>query len=156
MPRPDPAAEPDLVPRPCVLDPERVTEYPSWDLPEDLRRSVADRLGDDYETGLAVAPGTKAGGYPGWCQPPDWPACDCGRVMDHLLTVASLEFDNARDRRWVPLEDRPVPAVPEGAAWYSAAEQNPAGLMIGDVGGMYLFVCTSCPERQFAYRFDHS
>jgi hypothetical protein len=29
-------------------------------------------------------------------------------------------------------------------------------LMIGDVGGMYLFVCASCPDRPFAYRFDNS
>jgi hypothetical protein len=163
MPEPDLESDPERVPRPCVLDPERVTEYPSWDLPEDIRQLLEDRFsqlknatGWDYEADLAVAPGTKVGGYPGWGQPPAWPACDCGRVMDHLLTVASLDFDDADGRRWVPLEDRPVPPVPSGAAWYSAAEQNPTGLMIGDVGGMYLFVCTSCADRPFAYRFDNS
>ncbi|WP_317795804.1 hypothetical protein [Actinoplanes sichuanensis] len=163
MPEPDPESDPERVPRRCLLDPERVTEYPSWDLPKDVRQLLEDRFsqlksatGWDYEADLSVAPGTKIGGYPGWVQLPDWPVCDCGKVMNHLLTVASLDFDDANGKRWVPLEDRPVPPVPSGAAWYSATEQNPTGLMIGDVGGMYLFVCTSCTDRPFAYRFDNS
>ncbi|WP_433792965.1 hypothetical protein [Actinoplanes sp. CA-252034] len=75
--------------------------------------------------------------------------------MRALARALGADYD-ADGKRWVPLEARPVPPVPSGAAWYSAPEQNPTGLIIGDVGGMYFFVCTSCTGRAFAYRFDNS
>ena len=31
-----------------------------------------------------------------------------------------------------------------------------AEMMLGDAGGIYLFVCTRCPARPFDYRFDCS
>ncbi|XVV16772.1 hypothetical protein ACQP2X_21065 [Actinoplanes sp. CA-131856] len=57
--------------------------------------------------------------------------------MEHLLTVASWEFSRG--------DEHPGRRV-----------QNPAGLMLGDVGGIYLFTCPVCPGRPFAYRFDCS
>ena len=87
-------ADPAFVPDPCVLDPERVTEYPTYDLPDDVWSQIDETLkrieadtGWQYDD-LAVASGTKTGGYPGWTQPPDWPVCRCGTQMEHLLTVA--------------------------------------------------------------------
>ncbi|MEV4349774.1 hypothetical protein AB0J83_35395 [Actinoplanes sp. NPDC049596] len=112
-----------------------------------------------YEDELGVVPGTKVGGYPGWTQGPEWPECRCGRTRDHLLTVASWEFSRGDDRRWIPLEDRPAMAgwgfdAPDDHPW--RAVQNPAGLMLGDAGGISLFECRACPERPFGYRFDCS
>jgi hypothetical protein len=43
---------------------------------------------------------------------------------------------------------------PDDHPWRSL--QNPTGLMLGDAGGVYLFVCTSCPERPYDHRFDCS
>ncbi|WP_423832503.1 DUF1963 domain-containing protein [Streptomyces manipurensis] len=85
------------IPRPCVVHPELVDEYPSWDLPEELWdrlelrfEQVEAATGWDYQRHLATAPGTKLGGYPGWCQDPQWPDCaGCGERMEHLLTVES-------------------------------------------------------------------
>jgi hypothetical protein len=37
-----------------------------------------------------------------------------------------------------------------------ADHPKPAGLMLGDAGGIYLFACTACPDRPFDYRFDCS
>ncbi|MGW0606700.1 hypothetical protein [Streptomyces sp. NPDC002640] len=62
--RPTPPAPADAIeeylPRPCVLHPERVTEYPGADLPKELRDALGERLqrlgegtGWDYETDLA-------------------------------------------------------------------------------------------------------
>ena len=166
MPEPDEEADTWYVPGPCVLHPERVTEYPGYDLPDDVWPTISERIAEveretgwAYESDLAVASGTKAGGYPGWTQAPDWPACGCGTPMEHLLTVTGWEFSRGDEKRWIPLEDRPAMA-----GWdYDAADdhpwrdvQNPAGLMLGDAGGIYLFVCQSCPGRPFDYRFDCS
>jgi hypothetical protein len=56
-------------------------------------------------------------------------------VATPIRTVASLDFDDVDGKRWVPLEDWPVPPVPSGADWYSAAEQNPTGRVCLVVGG---------------------
>ncbi|GAA4588278.1 hypothetical protein BJY16_008509 [Actinoplanes octamycinicus] len=163
-PAPDVESDPRRVPRPCVIAPERVVEYPSHDLPpsvwseiQEAAQRVERDTGWSYERDLAVASGIKVGGYPGWTQSPDWPACACGATMDHLLTIASWEFDRGDERRWIPVEDRPAMA---GWGWDAADDhpwrglQNPTGLMLGDAGGIYLFVCPRCPAHPTDYRFD--
>lgn len=152
------------LPDPCVVHPERVVEYPSYDLPAEVRdqiRTTVNRVEEEtgwhYDYDLSVAPGIKVGGYPSWTQTPYWPTCGCGTGMVHLLTVASWELSRGDDRRWIPLEDRPAMEgwgfdSPDGHPW--RAIQNPAGIMLGDVGGIYLFVCPSCPDRPFDHCFD--
>jgi hypothetical protein len=56
MPSPDAESDPRLVPSPCVVDPERVVEYPIYDLPEgawsrirEAVRRVARETGWEYE-----------------------------------------------------------------------------------------------------------
>ena len=159
-------ADPAHIPGPCVLDPERVTEYPAHDLPRDVWPQIRETVkrieadtGWQYDTDLAVASGTKTGGYPGWTQLPDWPVCECGTQMQHLLTVASWEFSRGDEKRWIPLQDRPAMAgwgfnSSQNHPW--RAIQNPAGLMLGDAGGIYLFVCVQCPRRPYEHRFDCS
>ncbi|GAA2394708.1 hypothetical protein [Dactylosporangium salmoneum] len=166
MPAPHEDADPWRVPGACVVDPERVVEYPSMDLPWELGSEIEEPVrrlraetGWDYDYDLSVAPRIKVGGYPGWTQSPDWPDCACGARMEHLLTVASWEFSRGDERRWIPLEDR---AAMAGWGFDSSDEhpwralQNPAGLMLGDAGGIYIFTCVSCPDRPHDYRFDCS
>ncbi|MGW6057002.1 DUF1963 domain-containing protein [Streptomyces sp. NPDC055189] len=137
------------VPRPCVVHPERVTEYPGWDLAQDVWDALGGRFeqveketGWDYQSHLSTAPGTKLGGYPGWGQDPQWPACtQCGRPMEHLLTFESSEGDSGSARTWTPVEDHEV-------------RYEDAGMMFGDVGGVYLFECRTCPDRPGTHRFD--
>ncbi|MFI6986559.1 DUF1963 domain-containing protein [Embleya sp. NPDC050154] len=148
------------VPRPCLIDPERVVEYPSPDEPEypferHSRMEAAEAAtGWSYSRHLSVAPGVKVGGWPGWAQPPLWPECACGRRMEHLLTVSSREYDVESGKRWAPIEHVGVdidPRVDSIGGGFS-----PTDLCIGDMGGMYLFVCSSCPSMPWAYRFDCS
>jgi hypothetical protein len=41
-----------------------------------------------------VGAALELGGYPGWCQDPDWPVCwSCGQRMHHLITIESWEND---------------------------------------------------------------
>lgn len=148
---------------PCLLNPEPVTEYPSYsrypdysDLPEPLRHRV--QRWDDLTAGLytevlSVTPGTKAGGYPDWVQEADWPVCGCGRRMDHLLTIASYEWGNRM--RWIPPEDRDQAFADEryeasftsGRTLTSRDAWAGHGILLGDIGSMYLFTCTACPHR---------
>ena len=162
MPAPDEETDPQLVPSPCVLHPERVVEYPADEVLGPLAEVIA-RIEQDtgwaYESELATATGTKALGHPDWIQSPDWPVCGCGAEMEHLLTVASWEFSRGDEKRWIATEDRPAMDgwgfdADDDHPWF--ALRNPAGLMLGDVGNVYLFVCTRCPERPSAHRFDCS
>jgi hypothetical protein len=168
-PVPGADVNPDYLPQPCVLDPEGVIERPSaFELPskrvealdEALRLEGSDelaRLGIPeehplYQYHFSVAPGTKARGFVHWVQDPDVPTCDCGAVMQHLLTIASAEFDGAY-QRWMPLEER---HVWEGNYKDRRVVQRAAGLMLGDMGSLYVFVCVACPHRPIATRFQCS
>jgi len=135
----------DYDPVPCLLHPEPVTEYPDTeDLPAGLCERVEkwDQSEDDdapqlYWSALSTAPGTKAVGYPRWVQGPRPPECGhCGQVMTHLVTLASEE--TAGHDRWQPDDGLPQ-EFPRNFA--------PHGIKIGDVGSMYLFTCTTCPDR---------
>lgn len=147
-----PSAEADanLVPRPCELHPESVRELPSiWELPKELRdriwaydeaRSAAgDRA---YQYLSSVAPGTKVGGHVSWIQDPAVPACARGHAMQHLLTIASMEFDGGSWPRWCAIEDD----VWGGPYEARMAVQGAANIMLGDMGSQYVFVCRQCPE----------
>lgn len=151
----------DYLPKACVLHPERVTDYPSWDLPRDIADALEPRFkqlkqeaGWNYQYHLSVSPGTKVGGYPTWSQDPVWPDCPaCGQRMEHLLSIDSAEFDGTSWRTWLPVEDSPATIM---ALPYEERTriQRAAGLMIGDMSGLYLFECPRCPGRPFAYHSD--
>ena len=145
-------AERDLLPRACVLYPERVTEYPSAsELTPELRQSIDGEIHERlpggsyaYQCLLSCASGTKAVGHPDWIQDPEIPTCGCGSEMEYLLTIASSEWTVNTVDRWCPIEDR--------AGWDSAMAgqgegetgQTAAGLCIGDCGSVYVFVCRDC------------
>ncbi|MFF4581826.1 DUF1963 domain-containing protein [Streptomyces sp. NPDC001389] len=158
-PGPAPGLSTDWYPDPCVVHPETVTEYPSRDLPRDLSDALRPRIEEmETRTGLyywyhlAEASGIKLGGWPGWTQDPVWPDCEgCGGRMEHLLTVASREFDGESWRTWLPEEDR----TPDGD-YPDRSVSDPAGLCLGDVGGVYVFECRTCPDRPVGHWFDCS
>ncbi|MBO8192011.1 DUF1963 domain-containing protein [Streptomyces oryzae] len=160
MPEPSENSPFGTVPRPCLIDPEQVVEYPSPDelayQPDRASRmdAVEAATGWSYFRHLSVAPGIKVGGWPRWTQPPRWPECICGRRMEHLLTVSSREYDVESGKRWAPIQhvgadiDPQVDSIERGF--------SPTDLCIGDMGGMYLFICPRCPDVPWTYRFDCS
>jgi hypothetical protein len=142
------AAEEEYLPIPCSFHPERITEYPSaFELTDEESEALEQweqwrgRGSTLYQYELSSAPGFKIGGYVDWCQDPEVPVCECGSAMEHLLTIDSAEFDGGSFKRWCPIEDRHV-----WTADYFVREpvQCPAGIMLGDMGGMYIFVCRNC------------
>jgi hypothetical protein len=158
MSAPAPVEE-EYLPRPCCLHPERVTEYPGpGELPDDLaeviRRWEVD-CGQEatYELELSVAPGTKLGGYVDWIQGAGIPHCECGHPMEHLLTVASSEFSGGGWQRWCPMEDvqttgMSLDELQAGHAWLDELKEidRSTGIMLSDMGSLYVFICRGCPD----------
>ncbi|CAM5674311.1 hypothetical protein SAVIM338S_07123 [Streptomyces avidinii] len=153
MPRPY-EFDDEYVPRPCVLHPTETTEYPNWDLPEELSARVGE-WSDALEeaTGISYYDAfttnqSKVGGYPGWTQAPSWPQCGCGERMEHLLTISASESCG----RWLPVEERTCP----GSGWEvpDTLRDDGHGMDMGDAGGVYLFVCRACPDWPTIHRYD--
>ncbi len=146
-PAPKPAvSEARYLPHPCVLEPERVVEYPWWqDLPAAIGYPVHawdDEHGGRYHRQLATAPGWKVGGWPAW------PTTDavallctgCGGRMTHLLQIDSGEWGDPA--RWQPLEER---GLRPGTAAHTAATE-PTGVIVGQCGMYRIFRCPACPD----------
>ncbi|MET9693702.1 hypothetical protein ABZY81_35625 [Streptomyces sp. NPDC006514] len=153
----------EYVPRPCVLAPEQITEYPnplelSAELREQLRdwsRWQAAGSGVDssyapypesfYGSRLSLAPGWKVGGWAPWgltdpvarfCS-----ACDAGMVP--LLTICSGEWDRGT-RSWIPYEDQSV------AQQGGDIESNPPEVQVSKGDHLQLYVCPESPEHPHA------
>lgn len=134
---------------PCVLHPEPgVIEYPcggdfmpkdwGWERLDELE----EQLGYRADTALFEAPGTKAGGWPNFCQDPYWPDCaDCGQRLEHLLTVSDYESlgRGNDDDRWAPVNAN------DGEA--------PRHKDLGG-GCMQLFYCPRCPGLPHTQYYD--
>jgi len=171
-------ASDDLIPVPCRLEPEEIVDYPSlWELAEDEQKTIRDREarggydedldnawspfvdepGDIsrlvYRFHLGSAPGTKVGGWPDWIQGPWWPGCDFGHRMEHLLTIASWEFDGETWKTWMPLAEREVLRAraaelgEEAQTWMLTGDAHELGITLGDAGDLYVYTCTQCPDR---------
>lgn len=158
------SARSNYVPKPCCLHPERVVEFAdieelpqksvrklqAWDIvtEEDMVQRVED-FGDGedgftqslYVRELSVCDGTKVGGYVAWVQRSEVPVCKCKKSMEHLLTIASAECDGANWRRWLAKEDQPCWGKEKANRIVAAP-----GLMLGDVGKLFFFVCRKCPD----------
>ncbi|MGF1425848.1 hypothetical protein [Kitasatospora sp. LaBMicrA B282] len=144
----------EYVPRPCVIHPTETTEYPNWDMPEHLSERVGE-WSDEVEqsTGISYYDAfttnqSKVGGYPGWTQPPRWPHCACGKQMEHLLTISASESCG----RWLPLGERSRP----GCGWEPSDSRQDIGhaMDMGDLGGVYVFICHTCPGWPTIHRYD--
>ncbi|TDC25435.1 hypothetical protein E1265_07115 [Streptomyces sp. 8K308] len=161
-PRPHTADE-DFLPRPCMISPTPAVEYPNWDL-EGLGLLLSERFeAMQEERGygyfeVATTQQSKVGGYPGWTQAPDWPDCaGCGARMEHLLSVTATEPGMGR---WLPLDDW-ASHQDQVAAPSWLAEADPVALdafghemALGDLGGVYFFICRTCPDTPYTHRYD--
>ncbi|MFI6843245.1 hypothetical protein OG535_10635 [Kitasatospora sp. NBC_00085] len=145
------------LPRPCVLAPERITEYPHhMDLSKELQQQLDDgsrwqaisvdnprapALRDSYSDELSVAPGWKVGGWPSWglTDPVARFCTTCGTGMVPLLTIASNEWNRNR-HGWVPYEDRSLALSDPHVA-------NPPQVHISRTNHLQLYVCPESPDH---------
>lgn len=166
MPAVHPQAWHNLIPKPCTIDPEAVTDYPYEDAPEELFRRFREHdepFAEELVQGwsmwsLLTVPGCKVGGYPSWTQGPQWPTCpNCRQRMHHLLTLLGDEGG----RNWIPREEWSVAGydggIHEAAAMHTeAAEANrsPLDVTFGDNGNYSVFFCPTCPDMPLSTSFD--
>ncbi|MFI6866243.1 hypothetical protein [Nocardia sp. NPDC050406] len=144
------------LPEPCLLNPEQVTEYPDFrDLSKELREQIGDwsvwqaaDTGVDsayeiapeefYANELAIAPGWKVGGWPGWgaADPSPLLCPTCDSDMDALLTIAT--FEAATSSSWLPHEE---------PAHEPLIGFNHTAVQIGSGYDQHLYVCRAAPEH---------
>ncbi|MFF3020692.1 DUF1963 domain-containing protein [Streptomyces sp. NPDC057939] len=162
-PRPHVTDE-EFVPRPCTVSPTPAVEYPNWDLPDELDELLGERF-DDFEIEhgysyheVATTQQSKVGGYPAWMQTPRWPRCaGCDTRMEHLLSVTATEPGMGRR---LPLDDRdPLQDPAATPSWQAEADTAAVAtfghhMCMGDMGGMYFFVCRTCPGTPYTHRYD--
>jgi len=77
--------------------------------------------------------GSKIGGFPSWCQRPDFPECECGRKKTFFFQVASFYPEaHVRGKRLSEMEE----------------------ISIGDAGNIYFFRCEACGAESIETRWD--
>jgi hypothetical protein len=152
------------VPTQCRFHPEHIFEFPTIEeLPDELQQSLAqwDVSGipgikelqagwrnEPFSPGewlyiceLSVAGGTKIGGYPEWIQYPEYPVCTCGRRMEYLLSISSLETVIGQEGdRWIPVEEQDLQDDEKYQLHFGTQ------LMFGDGGIVYMFICREHDE----------
>ncbi|MGW7437120.1 hypothetical protein [Streptomyces sp. NPDC054849] len=166
QPEPGPVGFDGYVPSPCVLHPERVTEYPyielltgelgerveEWeDAQEEAAYETGDGTGDgfpaavppSYQSDLSIAPGWKAGGHAAWnvTGPGSMECGGCGHAMVLLLTVDSYEW-RSDSESWRPAEDADAP-VP--------GSSRPTGVAVGNFGRLNVFACPHDPAHPHGF-----
>lgn len=160
MPPVDPDAEEEYLPKPCLIHPEAVLEYPAaLELDKTLRDRItawATQEGHDpvfndhayrwshfYSHNLSVAPGWKVGGWGHWgVTDPEPLRCDaCAAVMVPLLTIDSYEHGES----WTPEEDQEAMA-----AGRDNALAFPTGVWIGRGYTMQIYTCPTSSDHGHA------
>jgi hypothetical protein len=157
-PEPETEDTGNLLPAPCVLDPEEVMEHEDlWALPEALREWIEtweeeteETAEETWEEGidepptythdLSIAPGWKSGGGISWAltaAPMRVDCQTCGAAMRPLLTSDTREWDGGTTS-WIPLEDQPT------AGTYGA--NIPTGIYVGR-GRLIILACPTNPEH---------
>ncbi|PWI16232.1 hypothetical protein DI272_20225 [Streptomyces sp. Act143] len=138
----------DMVPRACVLHPERLTEYP-WheELPPDLAaRYEAWREERGLPDDVSTIPGCKLGGSMSWGVTDLPETMECGKCrapLELFLQLDTYEYDMAGEDRFRPLEERGLDPMSEAGR----AAREPLGMTVGRGGHAGLYVCSGDPRH---------
>ncbi len=127
----------------CYLKPLKVFDYPYYDEYDnkDLKKlsdNFKEKLADNQLERYVAKPHTKIGGYPGFIQNVFYPKCTCGRIKEFLFQLSSDDTDEKSKYK-------------NGTIHWSDH-----GIMIGDVGNIYYYICTNCGEKSIESYWDCS
>ncbi|SEG91272.1 protein of unknown function [Actinacidiphila yanglinensis] len=116
----------EFLPPPCVLSPVTVHDYPNWGKPEELQGEVLEERMEVF-------------------------AERTGR--DYTDAACALETKIGGYPAWSQPPD--WPDCPRGHRMeHLASVTADHGMDMGDLGGVYLFVCRRCPDLPSAHRYD--
>lgn len=125
----------------CYLKPTITLDFPNYDdCEDDIYGSIEDKFGKEllelFEEKYSAIPNTKLGGYPSFTQSLFYPTCSCGKEKEFFFQLAS--------------ED-PEDGAVKGAEPYKWSAH---GIMIGDVGNIYYYVCKPCGQHTIESYWD--
>lgn len=129
----------------CLFHRETVADYPmfesgTYEEHEELELHFSDELIVEFEERYQPKQQTKIMGYPSFTQNTYYPICNCGKEKEFFFQLASEDNDgdvNSKD-------------FTGNHAW------SHHGIMIGDVGNIYYFVCADCGEKSIESYWDCS
>lgn len=127
----------------CELRPIAIDDYPNYDDYDEqdtneIVKRYGDNLFDAFINNYIANSGTKILGYPSFTQPPEYPVCKCGKKKEFFFQLSSEDIEDG------------VPFPPPPDKWSSH------GIMIGDVGNIYFYVCKDCGPDTIESNWDCS
>lgn len=125
----------------CYLKPTEKFDFPNYDdfNEEDfveMEKKFGEEFYEEFIDKYNAIPNTKLWGYPSFTQSPFYPECNCGKTKDFLFQLSSEDTEDGIES----------PLYPNN--WSSH------GIMIGDVGNIYYFVCKDCGEKSIESYWD--
>jgi len=138
LPETDRSELEDLVPD-CELHPQKANDYPYYEDFDNVINELEQKHGEQFSEAFmdrySAIHKTKSGGYPSFTQNSHYPACSCGKPKDFFFQLSS---DDTTDG----------PKSANGDDW------SPHGIMIGDVGNIYFYVCRDCGASSIETYWD--
>ncbi|MBI9056007.1 MAG: DUF1963 domain-containing protein [Bacteroidales bacterium] len=128
----------------CYLKPESVIDLPSWgDYEEIDEDKIKVKFGeewfdDEFILEYSAHSGSKINGYPVWIQGANEVKCSCGKNKELFFQLSSEDVEDGVE----------YPPAPDNWSGH--------GLMIGDLGYMYFFVCKACGETSIEIQWECS
>jgi uncharacterized protein YwqG len=124
----------------CYLKPQVIDDYPHYeDYDEndlDIYETYDEELSELFNEKYTVAPRSKFGGYPSYTQSPAYPTCTCGKLKEFFFQLSSEDLEDG-------VEELPSPG-----------EWSDHGIMIGDLGNIYYYVCKACGPATIESNWD--
>ena len=125
----------------CYLKPTIVDDFPNYDDFEgndfiDIEEKFGNDLSELFMDHYSAIQNSKFGGYPSYTQSPFYPNCNCGKRKEFFFQLSSEDIEDG-------IENPPPPDK-----W------SPHGIMIGDVGNIYFYVCKSCGQKSIESNWD--
>jgi|GEM_PF-1686762 len=131
----------------CYLKPIKTFDYPYYDNYKEVDLAKLDekfkyQLGNEQIEKYATKPQTKLGGYPSYIQDSYYLKCNCGRIKEFLFQFSSDERENSNENIY--------------SSGYNGIHWSDHGIMMGDVGIIYYFICFHCGEKSIESVWDCS
>jgi len=123
----------------CPLNPAAVADFPNYEdfdnVITDIEHKFGETFSDLFIDEFSPIQRTKSGGYPSFTQSSHYPICSCGQQKEFFFQLSSEDTE--------PHVTNPVPDN-----W------SPHGIMIGDLGNIYFYVCPKCGEKSIESYWD--
>lgn len=123
------------------LKPNKIIDFPNFDdFDENDFLNIENKFGEEFSEEFmdkysAIA-NSKILGYPSYTQSTCYPKCSCGKTKEFLFQLSSDDTEDG------------VEYPPDRNSWSSH------GIMIGDVGNIYYYVCKDCGEKSIESNWD--